>query len=76
MMAIRIDSEHDHYLHITATFLATSFGRALPVLVRMRQSGTFRSGFSFQLGQVRQLIYTIHLCVEFLMNYGAWWITS
>lgn len=53
MMAIRIDSEHDHYLHITATFLATSFGRSLPVLVRMRQSGTFRSGFSFQLGQVR-----------------------
>lgn len=38
-MAIRIDREHDHYIHITASFLATSFGRSLPALVRMKQPG-------------------------------------
>lgn len=76
MMAIRIDSEHDHYLHITATFLATSFGRSLPVLVRMRQPGTFQSEFSLQLAQVRRLTYASRLCVGFPVNYGAWWIIS
>ena len=39
-MAVRIDREHDHYIHLTASFLATCFGRSLPALVRMKQPGS------------------------------------